>query len=164
MVRRMRLPSWPSALPPNTSSLGPVSLLSPVELARAGERDGVDYHFVDTKEFLRLTEADAFLEHAEYSGNLAATLFFPLGEGNLFLRTDYSYMDDHDNGETEDDRELVNSRLGWRNDNWTIAVWGRNLTDDEYATQTVTTFAFTGMDAFFLAPPRTYGATIRYDL
>lgn len=100
---------------------------------------------------------------AEYSGNLAATVVFPLGDGNLYWRTDYSYMDDHDNGETEDDRELVNARVGWRNDNWNVSVWGKNLTDDDYATQTVATFLFTGMDAFFLAPPRTYGATLRYD-
>lgn len=109
------------------------------------------------------SEGDDLAFTAEYSGNLAATVLFPLGDGNLFWRTDYSYMDDHDNGETEDDRELVNSRLGWRNDNWNVSVWGKNLTDDEYATQTTATFAFSGMDAFFLAPPRTYGATVRYD-
>lgn len=31
---------------------------------RAGERDGVDYHFVDEAEFGRLIAADEFLEHA----------------------------------------------------------------------------------------------------
>ena len=31
---------------------------------RPGERSGHDYHFVDDAEFLRLIEADAFLEHA----------------------------------------------------------------------------------------------------
>jgi iron complex outermembrane receptor protein len=108
-------------------------------------------------------DGDPLAFAAEYSGNLAATLMFPLADGGVYWRTDYSYMDDHDNGETVDDRELVNSRLGWRNDNWDIAIWGRNLTDDDYATQTVATFAFTGMDAFFLSPPRTYGATVRYD-
>jgi iron complex outermembrane receptor protein len=99
---------------------------------------------------------------ADYSGNLAATLMFPLAGGGIYWRTDYSYMDDHDVGETEDDREILNSRLGWRNDNWDIAAWGRNLTDDEYASFTAATFAFSGMDAYFLAPPRTYGATVRY--
>lgn len=31
---------------------------------RAGERDGVDYHFVDETEFRRMAEAGEFLEHA----------------------------------------------------------------------------------------------------
>jgi len=41
--------------------------------ARHGERDGVDYHFVDHDQFqLRLQQGD-FLEHAEVFGNLYAT-------------------------------------------------------------------------------------------
>ncbi len=40
---------------------------------RSGERDGVDYHFVSAPEFQRLVAADAFLEHARYSGNLYGT-------------------------------------------------------------------------------------------
>lgn len=52
---------------------------------RKGEQDGVDYHFVDTAEFRRLVDADAFLEHAEYNGNLYGTSWdairAPLGEG-----------------------------------------------------------------------------------
>jgi len=109
---------------------------------------------------------------ADYSGNLAATLVFPLGDGGVYWRTDYSYMDDHSTNVANsadlrdsdfDDRNLVNTKLGWRNDNWNVSIWGKNLTDDEYATQTVSPFSITGMDAYFLAPPRTYGATLRYD-
>jgi guanylate kinase len=40
---------------------------------RAGERDGVEYHFVSAAEFRKLAEEGAFLEHAEYSGNLYGT-------------------------------------------------------------------------------------------
>lgn len=109
---------------------------------------------------------------AEYSGNLSATLVFPLSDGGIYIRGDYIYMDDHaTNGTTEenlqdkdfDNRELLNMRVGWRNDNWNVSVWGKNLTDDNYADQTLDTQLFTGMDAYFLAPPRTYGATLRYD-
>jgi iron complex outermembrane receptor protein len=109
---------------------------------------------------------------ADISANLAATLVFPLGDGGIYWRTDYSYMDDHstnvanaaDLRDTDfDDRNLVNTKLGWRNDNWNISVWGKNLTDDEYATQTASPFLISGMDAYFLAAPRTYGATVRYD-
>ena len=109
---------------------------------------------------------------ADYSGNLAATLVFPLGDGGIYWRTDYSYMDDHSTNVAKDedlrdsdfdDRNLVNTKLGWRNDHWNVSVWGKNLTDDEYATQTASPFLITGMDAYFLAAPLTWGATLRYD-
>ena len=109
---------------------------------------------------------------AEYSGNLAATLVFPLADGAIYTRADYSYMDDHSTNVASesdlqpkdfDDRNLVNLKVGWRNDQWNVSVWGKNITDDDYASQTVVTFPFSAMDAYFLAPPRTYGATLRYD-
>jgi len=109
---------------------------------------------------------------AEYSGNLSATLVFPFADGALYTRADYSYMDDHATNVASqgalgpkdiDDRSLLNLKAGWRNESWNISVWGKNVTDEEYASQTATTLLFTGMDAYFLAPPRTYGATLRYD-
>jgi guanylate kinase len=42
--------------------------------ARAGERDGVDYHFLSRGEFERLLSAGEFLEHADYAGNRYGTL------------------------------------------------------------------------------------------
>ena len=108
---------------------------------------------------------------AEFSGTLAATLVFPLGDGGVYWRTDYSYMDDHVTNVASaaqlrdadyDNRNLVNSKLGWRNDSWNVSIWGKNLTDDKYAMQTAAPFMVSGMDAYFLAPPRTFGATVRY--
>lgn len=40
---------------------------------RAGEQDGVDYHFLSRPEFVRRREAGEFLEWAEYSGELYGT-------------------------------------------------------------------------------------------
>ena len=40
---------------------------------RSGERDGVHYNFVDKAEFLRMVQADEFLEHAEVFGNSYGT-------------------------------------------------------------------------------------------
>lgn len=106
----------------------------------------------------------------EVSGNLGATLFFPLADGGIYFRTDYSFMSDHFTNtndefrpQDEQDRNLLNARVGFRNNNWHIAVWGKNLTEDEYAQLTAATLPLTGVDAYFLAPPRTYGATLRYD-
>jgi iron complex outermembrane receptor protein len=106
----------------------------------------------------------------EYTTNLGATLVFPLDEGAVYLRGDYMYMDDHvtnNNNEPEDiafqDRSLVNAKLGWRNDHWNVSVWAKNLTDETYSGFTSQVQGFSGSRAFFLAPPRTYGATLRYD-
>ncbi len=41
---------------------------------REGEREGVDYHFLDREEFLRRREAGEFLETATYGGQLYGTL------------------------------------------------------------------------------------------
>jgi guanylate kinase len=41
---------------------------------RSGERDGVDYHFLDRDEFERRVGAGEFVEHAEYSGRRYGTL------------------------------------------------------------------------------------------
>ena len=107
---------------------------------------------------------------AEYSATASATIVFPLADGGIYLRADYSYMDDHlttDSANTADrdyqNRNLVNAKLGWRNDHWNVSVWGKNLSDNKYAGLTASTFPITTMDAYFLAPPRTYGATLRYD-
>ena len=50
--------------------------------ARAGEIDGVDYHFLDRDEFDRRIEAGDFLEHATYSGNRYGTLRTEVEERN----------------------------------------------------------------------------------
>jgi guanylate kinase len=41
---------------------------------RAGERPGIDYHFVSDAEFDRMVSDGAFVEHATYSGNRYGTL------------------------------------------------------------------------------------------
>jgi guanylate kinase len=41
---------------------------------RAGERDGVDYHFLSPDEFERHVRQGDFIEHATYSGNRYGTL------------------------------------------------------------------------------------------
>jgi iron complex outermembrane receptor protein len=108
---------------------------------------------------------------AQYSGTLSATLVLPLAAGGAYIRTDYSYMDDHltnaatdVDGDDMQDRSVLNARIGWRNEHWNVSIWGKNLTEDEYAGLTASTLPMTGMDAYFLAPPRTYGATLRYEL
>jgi guanylate kinase len=47
---------------------------------RPSERAGRDYHFVSRPEFERMVRAGAFVEHAEYAGNLYGTSFDALDE------------------------------------------------------------------------------------
>jgi guanylate kinase len=56
---------------------------------REGEKDGVDYHFVDKAEFEREIEEDQFLEYALVHGNYYGTSLRPvkkaLSEGKLVI-------------------------------------------------------------------------------
>ena len=108
---------------------------------------------------------------ADLSGNLAATLVVPLEQGALYLRGDYIFMDDHwttnSNNRIEatdfNDRTLLNAKIGWRNDDWNLSIWGKNLTNDKYASVTNTVQAFSGNQGYVLAAPKTYGVDVRYN-
>jgi guanylate kinase len=56
---------------------------------RAGERDGVDYHFLTQEDFQRRVAENQFLEWASYNGNLYGTPRWPmdtaLARGQTFL-------------------------------------------------------------------------------
>ena len=72
----------PSGVGKGTLIRGLMSRVGDLELSvsattrpeRAGERDGVDYHFLSREEFDRLLAAGEFLEHADYAGNRYGTL------------------------------------------------------------------------------------------
>jgi len=56
---------------------------------RAGERDGIDYHFLSREDFQRRLGENQFLEWATYNGNLYGTPRWPmdqaLARGKTFL-------------------------------------------------------------------------------
>ena len=51
-----------------------LSVSATTRAPRPGERDGVDYHFLDAGEFERRVAAGDFVEHAHYSGHRYGTL------------------------------------------------------------------------------------------
>jgi len=50
-----------------------VSVSCTTRAPRPGEREGVDYYFVDREAFEKMVEAGDLLEHAEFAGNLYGT-------------------------------------------------------------------------------------------
>ncbi len=50
-----------------------LSVSTTTRAPRPGERDGVDYHFVDRETFETVVAAGGFVEWAEYAGNLYGT-------------------------------------------------------------------------------------------
>jgi guanylate kinase len=51
-----------------------LSVSATTRLARPGEEDGVDYHFLTPQEFERRVAAGDFVEHADYAGRSYGTL------------------------------------------------------------------------------------------
>ena len=51
-----------------------LSVSATTRAPRPGERNGVDYHFIDAARFDRHVAAGDFIEHASYSGNRYGTL------------------------------------------------------------------------------------------
>jgi guanylate kinase len=51
-----------------------LSVSATTRAPRPGERDGLDYHFIDDAEFDRRLAAGDFLEHASYAGHRYGTL------------------------------------------------------------------------------------------
>jgi iron complex outermembrane recepter protein len=113
-----------------------------------------------------VSEGNELTYNAELSGNFAATYALPVAEGTAYARFDYSFKGNHFTvvgSDYEQDIENINLKMGWRNDNWNFSVWGKNLKDEAYASVATKPLGFTGSTGYFLAPPRTYGVTARYD-
>jgi len=51
-----------------------LSVSATTRSARAGETDGVDYHFLTPEEFQRRVQSGDFVEHADYAGRSYGTL------------------------------------------------------------------------------------------
>jgi guanylate kinase len=87
-VSRVFVITGPSGVGKGTLIRGLMERLPNLELSvsattrepRAGERDGVDYHFLTRQEFDRRIQAGEFVEHADYAGRSYGTLRSELEE------------------------------------------------------------------------------------
>ncbi|MEM7639128.1 MAG: TonB-dependent receptor [Pseudomonadota bacterium] len=105
----------------------------------------------------------------ELTLNVGGQFVKPLENGfNLVLRADYEYQGDKywqiDNVDVRDPINLLSLRAAIERDNWTLAIWGRNLFDEEYyADFNPSEYAGAPFDLGFQARPQTYGVELRYD-
>jgi iron complex outermembrane receptor protein len=137
------------------------------------------YGYADSK-YLSFPGATA--AGADYSGNrmqfapkhsldLSGEYEFPVGAlGTMYARVEYQYRSDafgtpsNALNQLLDPVKLVNGRIGLRTEKgWEIAVWGKNLSNNNYATN-ITPNPFLASTSHALGPPRTFGAdaTLRF--
>ncbi|RYD69075.1 MAG: TonB-dependent receptor, partial [Sphingobacteriales bacterium] len=57
---------------------------------------------------------------------------------------------------------LLNARLGFRSEKFSVFVWSRNIANKNYFEQLQAAAGNSGLYAGVLGDPRTYGATFRY--
>ena len=115
----------------------------------------------------------------ERSFSAVATYNFNLNGMDAFIQTDYQYdsaVDINDGGDLSDinqqlgprgfrEREvkMVNASFGLDRGDWSLRVWGRNLTNDQWLITWFPSVAQTGSITGYPNQPRTYGASIRYN-
>ncbi|MDA9848559.1 TonB-dependent receptor [Luminiphilus sp.] len=139
------------------------------------EEENQSEEFYDAKG--ELTQFDS---SSDTAGNYTLTLDWrpKLAAGNLLVRGEYIYAentrdadDANYNPDFEsisgytDDRRLVNARIAWSHpeDHWELALWGRNLTDeDRISGISQTTVAVFGTPIMRTLDPRTYGVEAIY--
>lgn len=105
---------------------------------------------------------------AKFSTNLLARYQFAIGDGwDMAIQLDGKYSGAFFlNAENtpylrEKPHTLVNARISLIADRgWDLALWARNITRESFAVQS---FALFGAYSVAYNPPRTYGATLRFD-
>ena len=107
----------------------------------------------------------------ELSFNGLARYVWDAFGGALSVQADFSFQDDHffdvvnQDIARQDSYTVWNARVAYafgQEQNWELALWGKNLGDEAYR---VYTFDFTGPGGFnqqFFAPPQWFGATLSY--
>jgi iron complex outermembrane receptor protein len=102
----------------------------------------------------------------QLTASIGASYLVPIGtSGQLRMSALYSYNDGYvyepDNVAQQDAYNLVNASIEYRPmENYGIEFWGRNLTDEEYAVQKITTGTGTTLA---LGAPQTYGVNVKID-
>ena len=96
------------------------------------------------------------------AGNLATQA------GRFFIAGDASYRSTYSSNATPsrvlnvEGYSLLNARLGFKSEKFTLFVWGRNIANKNYYEQLQAAAGNSGLYAGVLGDPRTYGGTLRF--
>ena len=108
-------------------------------------------------------------KNTPFSFNLGMQYLHTLNDKmNLFTRVDYERRGKKywqiDNLDVQESLDLLGLRIGVQSDNWSVTLWGKNLTDEEYYTDfNPAEFLGAPIDIGFPAQPRSYGIDISYN-
>ncbi len=105
-----------------------------------------------------------------FSGNALARYEFALGGGMASVQADMLYSDDFcftvlcAPVEKESSYTVANARIayGAEDGSWEVAIFGDNLTDEEYRVYAFDSSLFAGVVAGVYGKPRTYGVTATF--
>jgi iron complex outermembrane receptor protein len=118
-----------------------------------------------------VTEVEHDLPQApSFSGSGLARYEFGLGDGLASVQADVQYSDDFcftvlcAPVEKEDGYTVLNARVGYgaEDGRWEVAVFGDNLTEEEYRVYAFDSSLFAGVVAGVYGKPRTYGVRAIY--
>ena len=119
--------------------------------------------FNDTTDF----SGNRMLRSPEHSYNLTFDYVRPVGPGEASVRFDWSWQDEiffeFDEGATTGTEQgsfgLLSGEIGYGLNNLYLAVWAKNLTDEDYRNSVLN---FGGNTIEFLGLQRTYGIRVGY--
>jgi len=89
--------------------------------------------------------------------------------GRYFVAGDFSYRSEYSSNATPSTvlnvqgYSLLNARLGFKSEKFSVFVWSRNIGNKNYYEQLQAAAGNSGLYAGVLGDPRTYGATFRYN-
>ena len=123
----------------------------------------------------RLTPDDAYTIGLSHN--------YPLGNGNIFSRVDYSYDGPYEYSSApmlsptwqaqlpaaypelaeKQDQEFLNYKIGWRNDSWELAYSVKNATDNNYVRLVLIASGISGVNGMTMGAPETHSFSIKYN-
>jgi iron complex outermembrane receptor protein len=101
----------------------------------------------------------------EFSGNVALDYVQPVSSGEVTYSINYAYQSRvyfvEANNISQDPYGLLGARISWENQqgDWNLAVFGKNLTDEEYLNQILGQDFYVGQT---FGAPRTFGVQATY--